>query len=955
MLRARKLVQLFVKSNLCTSSAVASEAMATLSKRGQVAVVTLTNPPLNVLSYPTRASIVQSIKEAEQDASVKSIVLCGSGRAFCAGADITEFTNPELVFKEPHLIDVTKAVEACSKPVVAVMHGTSLGGGVELALGCHYRLIHKAGKIGLPEVHIGLVPGATGTQKVPRVMSIPNAIDMITSGRHISAKEAHKMGIIDKVLEDDYMEQGVAFAESIAGDPVGPRRVSQMPVKVDETTPMVFKMAYEKVAAKARGMYSPLFCVKAIEAATKASSFEEGLKMERHISEFLGLGEQSGALQYAFFSERAVSKWRVPDGSASYKTAKGQEVKSAAVIGAGTMGVGITMSMVMAGIPTYLTEQNQQYLDKGLKMVQGILAHWVKQGRMSEAKAQQIFSLVRPTLTYDDLKDVDVVVEAVFENMALKKEILKTLDGVCKPSAILASNTSTLDIDEMASATTRPDKVMGMHFFSPAHIMKLLENVRGKDTSPETMATAMDLGKRMKKISVLVGNCPAFVGNRMLAPYSREAIFLLEEGALPNEVDQVLEDFGLAMGLCRMGDLAEHLQEPIEDYISQIHSVRIRMVRAEKRLGLIKARMMGVDASEGETFTFLDSHVEVMIGWLEPLLARLASDRTIVVMPVVDEINKDTFNYNVVPEPLQRGGFNWRFEYRWKPIPNYDKRPSKVAPIKSPAMPGGLLTMDRSFFLELGGFDLGMEVWGGENLETSLKIWMCGGSIEIIPCSRVGHVYRDTSPYSFLGQNPLDIVEHNAMRVVEVWTDEHKYHFYDRLPMLKNRDFGDVSKRKKLRESLNCYDFNWYLANVYPELYVPSSSSVLRQTINFQNKGSKLCIDSNDQNGQAGKNLIGWHCHNLGGNEYFEETKAGEIRNDELCLEANSVGTHVILNPCSPTGDPPDRQKWVVKQNGQVRNTKINRCMHMSGSTAGSLVELRICNPIETHQMWEIT
>ncbi|XP_030845862.1 polypeptide N-acetylgalactosaminyltransferase 13-like [Strongylocentrotus purpuratus] len=399
----------------------------------------------------------------------------------------------------------------------------------------------------------------------------------------------------------------------------------------------------------------------------------------------------------------------------------------------------------------------------------------------------------------------------------------------------------------------------------------------------------------------------------------------------------------------------EHLQEPIEDYISQIHSVRIRMVRAEKRLGLIKARMMGVDASEGETFTFLDSHVEVMIGWLEPLLARLASDRTIVVMPVVDEINKDTFNYNVVPEPLQRGGFNWRFEYRWKPIPNYDKRPSKVAPIKSPAMPGGLLTMDRSFFLELGGFDLGMEVWGGENLETSLKIWMCGGSIEIIPCSRVGHVYRDTSPYSFLGQNPLDIVEHNAMRVVEVWTDEHKYHFYDRLPMLKNRDFGDVSKRKKLRESLNCYDFNWYLANVYPELYVPSSSSVLRQTINFQNKGSKLCIDSNDQNGQAGKNLIGWHCHNLGGNEYFEETKAGEIRNDELCLEANSVGTHVILNPCSPTGDPPERQKWVVKQNGQVRNTKINRCMHMSGSTAGSLVELRICNPIETHQMWEIT
>nr|XP_054766979.1 peroxisomal bifunctional enzyme-like [Lytechinus pictus] len=558
MLRAKNLVQLVIKSNLCTTGSVrTAEAMATLSKRGQVAVVTLKNPPLNVLSYPTRASIVQSIKEAEQDASVKSIVLCGSGRSFSAGADITEFANPDLVFKEPNLIEVTKkAVEACSKPVVAVMHGTSLGGGVELALGCHYRLLHKAGKIGLPEVHIGLVPGATGTQKVPRVMSIPNAIDMITSGRHISAKEAHKMGIVDKVLEDDYMNEGVAFAESVANDPVGPRRVSQMPVKVDETTPMVFKVAYEKVAAKARGMYSPLFCVKAIEAATKASSFAEGLQMERYISKFLGLGDQSRALQYAFFSERAISKWSVPDGSTSYKTAKGQEVKSAAVIGAGTMGVGITMSMVLAGIPTYLTEQSQEYLEKGLKMVQGYLAHGVKQGRMSEDKAKQIFSLVRPTLGYDDLKDVDVVVEAVFENMALKKEIFKKLDGVCKPSAVLASNTSTLDIDEMASATTRPDKVMGMHFFSPAHIMKLLENIRGKDTSPETMATAMDLGKRMKKVSVLVGNCPGFVGNRMLAPYSKEAIFLLEEGALPHEVDQTLEDFGLAMGLCRMGDLA---------------------------------------------------------------------------------------------------------------------------------------------------------------------------------------------------------------------------------------------------------------------------------------------------------------------------------------------------------------------------------------------------------------
>ncbi|XP_041479152.1 polypeptide N-acetylgalactosaminyltransferase 4-like isoform X1 [Lytechinus variegatus] len=399
----------------------------------------------------------------------------------------------------------------------------------------------------------------------------------------------------------------------------------------------------------------------------------------------------------------------------------------------------------------------------------------------------------------------------------------------------------------------------------------------------------------------------------------------------------------------------DHLKEPLEDYISQIHSMRIKILRSEKRLGLIKARMLGVETSEGETFTFLDSHVEVNIGWLEPLLARLASDRTIAAVPVVDEINKDTFNYKIVPDPLQRGGFNWRFEYRWKTVPNYDERPSKVSPIKTPTMPGGLLTMDRAFFLKLGGFDPGMEVWGGENLEASLKIWMCGGSIEMIPCSRVGHVYRDTSPYSFLDQNPIDIVEHNSMRVVEVWTDDYKKHFYDRHPMLMNRDFGDVSERKKLRKSLGCKDFDWYLKNVYPELYIPSPSYVLRSTVQFQNVGTKLCIDSNDQNGQPFKNLIGWHCHKLGGNEYFEETKTGEIRNDELCLEANSVGTHVLLNPCSPTGDPPDSQKWTVKSSGLVYNALSDRCMYMTGTEAGSQVQLRLCNPNERRQIWEIS
>ncbi|XP_071508632.1 polypeptide N-acetylgalactosaminyltransferase 4-like [Diadema antillarum] len=398
----------------------------------------------------------------------------------------------------------------------------------------------------------------------------------------------------------------------------------------------------------------------------------------------------------------------------------------------------------------------------------------------------------------------------------------------------------------------------------------------------------------------------------------------------------------------------EHLLEPLEDYIANIHTARIRIIRSRQRYGLIKARMLGVEEASAPTFTFLDSHVEVMMGWLEPLLARLSEEKTAVVMPVVDEIDKDTFNYRVVAEPLQRGGFNWRFEYRWKPVPDYRNRRSRVEPIKTPAMPGGLLSMYRDFFFKLGGYDQGMEVWGGENLEESVKVWMCGGSIEIIPCSRVGHVYRQTSPYNFLGKHPIEVAEHNAMRVVEVWTDEYKENFYNRLPHLRRANYGDVSGRRKLRESLGCKNFSWYLDNVYPELYIPDKEAVVRQTVQFRNIGAKLCLDSNDQNGQAGKQLIVWGCHGLGGNQFFEYTDLGEIRNDELCLDTDKTGLQVLLNDCSAAGNPPSSQKWEITPNGQVVNARRKVCMHVAGSRAGAAVELRTCNAADSRQHWEL-
>ncbi|XP_072029534.1 LOW QUALITY PROTEIN: polypeptide N-acetylgalactosaminyltransferase 13-like [Amphiura filiformis] len=403
------------------------------------------------------------------------------------------------------------------------------------------------------------------------------------------------------------------------------------------------------------------------------------------------------------------------------------------------------------------------------------------------------------------------------------------------------------------------------------------------------------------------------------------------------------------------GSLMEHLKEPLDDYVATIHEVSVRIIRSKDRIGLIRARVLGAEQMKGEILTFLDSHVEVSVGWLEPLLSRIAENRTIVVMPVVDVIDADTLEYGKVAEPIERGGFNWRLQYRWKATPNYYDRP-KTSPIKTPAMPGGLFSMDRDFFMKLGGYDPGMDIWGGENIEESLKVWMCGGSIELIPCSRVGHIFRATPPYSYQGRSALSVVEKNSRRVAEVWMDDYKRLYLDRHPHLLKKDYGNVTDRIELRKKLNCKSFQWYLDNVYPELYRPNVNTDLERSAAVKNTGVSRCLDSNDQNGAPDKKLIIWNCHGMGGNQYFELTAKGEIRNDELCLEGDRLGRYVLLNACSKGKNPaPARQKWVHKPDGKLYNPSSKACMTVSSSLAGTPVELKLCSALSTRQMWEFT
>jgi len=522
-----------------------------LTKESDIAVITINNPPVNALSPGVPEGISEALDRIATDDSVKAVVLIGGGRTFVAGADIKEFGK--MTSGKPRgagLLPLLLKIEDSSKPVIVAIHGTAFGGGLELAMAGHYRVAVSSAQVGQPEVKLGIIPGAAGTQRLPRLAGVAKALEMCTTGNPIKADEALKFGIVDRIIEGDLLAGAVAFAREVASKPAPKTRGRNEKLGNASDNAPIFSAAREAVAKKQRGLLAPVAAIDAIEAATKVP-FEEGCRIEQKLFIECLFSEQSKSLIHVFFGEREVSK--IPDIPKETATIP---IKSAAVVGAGTMGGGIAMVLANAGIPVLLKETDQAALDRGLATIKSNYANSVKRGRFSQEAADERFNRITPTLSYDGFSNVDLVIEAVFEGMALKKEVFRELDRVCKPGALVASNTSTLSIDEIAASTARPEFVIGTHFFSPANVMRLLEIVRGKATSKEVVATCMQLSKTLGKVGVLVGNCRGFVGNRMFGPYRREAQFLVEEGAGIEAVDKALVDFGNAMGPLAVGDLA---------------------------------------------------------------------------------------------------------------------------------------------------------------------------------------------------------------------------------------------------------------------------------------------------------------------------------------------------------------------------------------------------------------
>jgi 3-hydroxyacyl-CoA dehydrogenase len=522
-----------------------------LTKNDGIAVITINNPPVNALSPGVPEGISEALDQIAQDDNVKAAVLVGGGRTFVAGADIKEFGK--MTSGKPRgagLLPLLLKIEDSSKPVVVAIHGTAFGGGLELAMAGHYRVAVSSAQVGQPEVKLGLIPGAGGTQRLPRLAGVTKAVEMCVSGNPVKAGDAAKAGIIDRIIEGDLLSGAVAFAREVAVTPTPKTRERNEKLGNAMDNAAIFSSARENAVKKHRGLLAPLAAIDAVEAATKLP-FDEGCKVEQKLFIDCLFSAQSKALIHVFFSEREVGK--IPDVP---KETAVIPIKSAAVVGAGTMGGGIAMVLANAGIPVLLKEADQAALARGLATIQLNYANSVKKGRFSPEVADERLKRITPTLAYDDFSNVDLVIEAVFEGMALKREVFKELDRFCKPGAILASNTSTLSIDEIAASTSRPEFVIGTHFFSPANVMRLLEIVRGKATSKEVIATCMQLSKALGKVGVLVGNCRGFVGNRMFGPYRREAQFLVEEGASVEGVDKALTDFGMAMGPLATGDLA---------------------------------------------------------------------------------------------------------------------------------------------------------------------------------------------------------------------------------------------------------------------------------------------------------------------------------------------------------------------------------------------------------------
>jgi 3-hydroxyacyl-CoA dehydrogenase len=522
-----------------------------LSRHDGVLVIAVNNPPVNALSVGVPEALTAALDAAAKDAAVRAIVIMGAGRTFIAGADIKDLERVASGESSsgPDIHDLLAAIEDSAKPVVMAIHGTALGGGLELAMAGHYRIASPDAQLGQPEVNLGIIPGAEGTQRLPRLVGVPVAVDLCVSGKPVKSAEALQMGLIDRVVEGDLQAAAVKFAGEIAGLPFRKTRERNERLGTGAGNAAVFAAGREQARKTRRNQTAPLAAIDALEAAV-AMPFDEGCRKEHELVRECLAGDQARALIHAFFAERAVTK--IPDVP---KETAAFPIRRVGIVGAGTMGGGIAMALANAGVPVLLKDADQAALDRGMAAVRRNYEGSVKKGRFTQAVMDQRLALIRPQVSYEGFESADLIIEAVFESMALKKQVFADLDRIAGASCVLASNTSTLDIDEIAGATGRPHMVIGLHFFSPAHVMRLLEIVRGRATSKEVIATAMALAKTLRKVGVLVGNCWGFVGNRMMLPYMREAQFLVEEGATPEQVDRSLYDWGMAMGIFAVDDM----------------------------------------------------------------------------------------------------------------------------------------------------------------------------------------------------------------------------------------------------------------------------------------------------------------------------------------------------------------------------------------------------------------
>ena len=518
-----------------------------IEKRGSIGIIWIDNPPVNAISHAVREGLVSSVEAIAADESINAVVLACRGRTFMAGADITEFGSGH---KPPSLSAVVDVISASPKIIVAALFGTTFGGGLEVALGCDYRIALPTAKIGLPEVKLGIIPGAQGTQRLPRLSGVEFALKMMTTGDPVSATKAQSVGVIDRLIEGDIVEGAVAFAEELLANNAPLRKIQEMVIDPKAYHDEYFDTFRQTIARKTRGMNAPECAVRAVQAAVNLP-FKEGVAFERKMTRECVADPQSKALQYVFFAERQATK--VPG---LPKDIELTAVNAVGIIGAGTMGGGIAMNFANVGIPVTLLEMSQEELEKGLSTIRKNYEATAKKGRITDAQVEERMALLKGSTEYGDLVDMDLVIEAVFEKMDIKKQVFKTLSDIVRPDTILASNTSYLDIDEIATVVDRPERMLGMHFFSPANIMRMLEIVRAEKTAPEILATVLKLGKRINKVGAVAGVCYGFIGNRMLRGYSHEANMLVLEGAAPEKIDSVLYHFGMPMGVIAMGDMA---------------------------------------------------------------------------------------------------------------------------------------------------------------------------------------------------------------------------------------------------------------------------------------------------------------------------------------------------------------------------------------------------------------